>query len=375
MKQLILLAATGALAFLGCQSDSGAGPSEQAKPSIEYASFVMDTVGLAASHPVTSSGGPVAQYSIEPALPAGLTLNATTGLISGTPSAASVETEYYVIAQGPGGRDTTVLNLEVLSPEANVVVALGLKGAPGYQIGRVLSRWTSSITADTVLSDTLLPGVNGLSASASANQTLSKTYRLKPLRSWKLVVVVFDTQDSLLYRDSAEVTNLRVAESRSLTLSLKPRFSKYAVKFILPDSLRPSGSGTRQILKVNRFRAALEGRVAVDTLKASGYFASGAPAHTIILPYVSNNSNHSFGLQILGDISGWPSTQPLFADTLVVAPIDTTYNRTLRWTGPGSPSDPNYNPASPASYPGITVTVGPLTVVTFEPVLPPGDPF
>ncbi|MAF93370.1 hypothetical protein CMO85_01745, partial [Candidatus Woesearchaeota archaeon] len=61
----------------------------------------------------TASGGPVASWSISPALPAGLTFNATTGEINGTPTAVSPLTTYTVTATNAGGSGTTTLTLEV----------------------------------------------------------------------------------------------------------------------------------------------------------------------------------------------------------------------------------------------------------------------
>lgn len=51
---------------------------------------------------VTGIGSPVA-FQVYPALPAGLTLNPSTGVISGTPSSALAATTYYVSAVGPNG--------------------------------------------------------------------------------------------------------------------------------------------------------------------------------------------------------------------------------------------------------------------------------
>jgi hypothetical protein len=81
----------------------------------------VDTVGKAASHAVTATGT-VTSYAIAPALTLGLSLNTTTGLISGTPTGTLVSTAYVVTATGPGGTGTAGINITIA---AQVV---GLRG-------------------------------------------------------------------------------------------------------------------------------------------------------------------------------------------------------------------------------------------------------
>src|SRR5207237_8604143 len=54
----------------------------------------------------TSSGGAVISYGVSPALPAGLSLNTTTGVISGTPTALAPTAGYTVTATNTGGSTT-----------------------------------------------------------------------------------------------------------------------------------------------------------------------------------------------------------------------------------------------------------------------------
>ncbi len=61
----------------------------------------------------TISGGAVTSYTISPALPAGLSINATTGVISGTPTIISAATVYTVTAVNTGGSTTATLNITV----------------------------------------------------------------------------------------------------------------------------------------------------------------------------------------------------------------------------------------------------------------------
>ena len=82
-----------------------------------------------------SSGGAATSFTVTPALPAGLLLNGATGVLTGTPTAASPATVYTVTASNAGGSAQAALTLTVLpaapaglSFPVNPLVAT--KGAP-----------------------------------------------------------------------------------------------------------------------------------------------------------------------------------------------------------------------------------------------------
>src|SRR5205807_8813883 len=54
----------------------------------------------------TSSGGAVISYGVSPALPAGLSLNTSTGVITGTPTVLAATAGYTVTATNTGGSTT-----------------------------------------------------------------------------------------------------------------------------------------------------------------------------------------------------------------------------------------------------------------------------
>ena len=61
----------------------------------------------------TNSGGTVISYSVSPALPAGLSLSATTGIISGTPTVVTASDSYTVTATNSGGSATAAVTIAV----------------------------------------------------------------------------------------------------------------------------------------------------------------------------------------------------------------------------------------------------------------------
>ena len=79
-----------------------------ASPSSTY------TVGTAIADNVPShGGGQVAAYSVNPALPAGLDLNASTGVISGTPTVPAAMATYTVTASNGAGFATSGVSITV----------------------------------------------------------------------------------------------------------------------------------------------------------------------------------------------------------------------------------------------------------------------
>ncbi|MCU0865864.1 MAG: putative Ig domain-containing protein, partial [Planctomycetes bacterium] len=89
-----------------------------ALPAISYAGGPFTVVGGTALVPIapTSTGGAVASFAIAPTLPAGLTIDAGTGVITGTPTAVVASTVYTVTASNEGGNGTAQLTLTVTAP-------------------------------------------------------------------------------------------------------------------------------------------------------------------------------------------------------------------------------------------------------------------
>lgn len=67
----------------------------------------------------TNTGGIIVSWAVSPSLPAGLSLNGSTGVISGTPSTTSDMAQFSLTATNGTGTSTVVLSIEVILPPVN----------------------------------------------------------------------------------------------------------------------------------------------------------------------------------------------------------------------------------------------------------------
>jgi hypothetical protein len=104
---------TGLVFLVAC--GGGGGGAASAPSGLKYAAGTGEVGSPYGPYPPTVTGA-VTGYSVSPELPAGLRLDPNTGVISGTPLAASSGTTYTVTASNAGGAATTDLTLEILSP-------------------------------------------------------------------------------------------------------------------------------------------------------------------------------------------------------------------------------------------------------------------
>ncbi len=89
-----------------------------APSNLSYSSpTALYIVGTAiTSNTPTITGSATITYSVNPVLPAGLVLNASTGIISGTPTTPSAAANYVITASNPAGNTTATLTLAVTNP-------------------------------------------------------------------------------------------------------------------------------------------------------------------------------------------------------------------------------------------------------------------
>ncbi len=148
-------------------------------PVISYSpSTNVYTVGTAISSLTpTNTGGPVTSWSIGTALPAGLSFDTTTGIISGTPTAVSSVTTYTITATNAAGSGTTTVTLTV-NPQAPVISYTPSTNA--YTLGTPITPLTPANTGGAAvsysISAALPPGLSFNTATGVISGTPTATF-------------------------------------------------------------------------------------------------------------------------------------------------------------------------------------------------------
>lgn len=154
-KYFVALLFSGAslFALAGCGGSDSKSSSVPAPSALSYTSPVTATQGTAMTSLTPTVTGTVTGYSVSPALPAGLSLNTTSGAVSGTPTAIAAQATYTVTATNATGSTTFAWVLTVRSAAA--VSGTAASGAPitGAMNG-VVTLKDSSSPAKTVSTTT-----------------------------------------------------------------------------------------------------------------------------------------------------------------------------------------------------------------------------
>ena len=120
--------ALATLLFLSACGGGGSGgggssppPSGTAPPSgLSYSAPPAYIVGQEVTPLQPTVTGTVSSYSIAPSLPGGLSMNTTTGVISGTPTSAHASTAHTITASNSGGSTTATVTITVNTAAAGI---------------------------------------------------------------------------------------------------------------------------------------------------------------------------------------------------------------------------------------------------------------
>jgi hypothetical protein len=103
----------------------------------------------------SSTGGIIATYSVSPSLPAGIVLDTSTGVISGTPTVLSASASYTVTATNSSGSTTRTLTLQVNDvPPSSLSYS---NNAPTYTVGTPITDNSPTSSGGAVVAYAISP--------------------------------------------------------------------------------------------------------------------------------------------------------------------------------------------------------------------------
>ena len=174
-----------AVLMVACGGGGGGGGNAveaMAAPSNLQYGIGTGEVGLPYGPYPPSVSGTVTGYSVSPALPAGLTLDPTSGAISGTPLAASPATTYAVTASNGAGAATAALTLVVLVPPTALTYTspvTATMGAALTQLVPTLSGDADGFAIEPVLPDGLkFDPATGIVSGTPSRARVAVTYTI-----------------------------------------------------------------------------------------------------------------------------------------------------------------------------------------------------
>jgi len=295
----IALLACVLLTLAGCGGGDTGSSSTPAPSSLSYTKPVSAVQGVAIVSQSPTVTGSVTGYTVSPALPTGLSLNAMSGVISGTPTVTAAQATYTITASGAGGNTTfgwvlTVSAAETVSgTAADGAAVVGATVTLKDAAGKSQTATTSSDGNFEVIVNSLTPPF--LLSVDSAGKTLYSyasqigTANLNPYTSVALqsyykaqatdVATVFDgTLNSASFPNPQQLTLLL----NSITTILQPYLSNAGVA--LPTQFNPfSTSFTANHTGFDRVldRTALNSSLLAFTVDNGSGSTAGAISSTV----------------------------------------------------------------------------------------------
>jgi PKD repeat protein len=142
----------------------------------------------------TQLGGTILSYAIAPALPLGLSIDRTTGIISGVPTVVSAPSSYVITGTNTGGSTTETITVEVKNAaaklafvqqpsggQANSVLpqtSVAIQDASGATVTNASGAITLTISSGTLGGTTTVAAVNGVAAFNTLTVSAAGTYTL-----------------------------------------------------------------------------------------------------------------------------------------------------------------------------------------------------
>ena len=209
-------------------------------PSISISRDTLVATAGTAIQPITissSGGGNVVSYTIAPAIPNGLSFNATNGTISGTPLVVTGSTSYTITATNSGGTDMatiaitvndvapsivaspTTQNVTVGSPIETITITSNGGDVVSYSISSTLTTGLSFNTATGTISGTPLVVTGSTSYTITATNSGGTDTAIVAITVNEAVPIISISTDTLVATVDTAIQQITIVSSGGAVVS------------------------------------------------------------------------------------------------------------------------------------------------------------
>ncbi len=139
--------------------------------------LVLTTTAVMVPDTAVIQSGTLTGYSVSPPLPAGLSLNLSNGIISGTPTVTQAATNYTVTATGTAGATTTILSITINSTPVISVNPVNVSVFSGINSGKFFVKATGTAPLTYRWSRTRASGTQNLADTGKFTGSTTDTLR------------------------------------------------------------------------------------------------------------------------------------------------------------------------------------------------------